>query len=80
MATYTLKVESVCTGGEHIGIGLYRDAVKVGKKQITKTEAITDDTDLTDVIIFLIKKAIKDNNANTAAKRKAAIEGLQVVT
>ena len=80
MATYTLKVESVCTGGEHIGIGLYKDAVKVGVKQITKTEAITDDTDLTDVIIFLIKKAIKDNNANTAAKRKAAIEGLQVVT
>lgn len=80
MATYTLKVESVCTGGEHIGIGLYKDAVKVGVKQITKTEAITDDTDLTDVIIFLIKKAIKDNNANTAAKRKAAIEGVQVVT
>ena len=79
MATYTLKVESVCTGGEHIGIGLYKDAVKVGTKQITKTEAITDDTDLTDVIIFLIKKAIKDNNANTAAKRKAAIEGLQVI-
>jgi len=80
MATYTLKVESVCTGGEHIGIGLYKDAVRVGTKQITKTEAITDDTDLTDVIIFLIKKAIKDNNANTAAKRKAAIEVLQVVT
>jgi len=79
MATYTLDVESVCTGGEHIGIGLYKDAVRVGTKQITKTEAITDDTDLTDVIIFLIKKAIKDNNANTAAKRKAAIEGLQVV-
>jgi hypothetical protein len=79
MATYTLKVESVCTGGEHIGIGLYKDAVKVGVKQITKTEAITDDTDLTEVIICLIKKAIKRNNANTAAKRKAAIEGLQVI-
>jgi hypothetical protein len=35
---------------------------------------------LKDVIIFLIKRAIKDNNANTAAKRKAAIEGVQVVT
>jgi hypothetical protein len=80
MATYTLKVESVCTGGEHIGIGLYKDAVKVGTKQITKTEAITADTDLTEVIIYLIKKAIKDNNATTAAQRKAAIEGMQVVT
>lgn len=79
MATYTLKVESVCTGGEHIGIGLYKDAVKVGTKQVTRTEAITDDADLKDVIIFLIKRAIKDNNANTAAKRKAAIEGLQVI-
>ena len=80
MATYTLKVESVCTGGEHIGIGLYKDSVKIGVKQITKTEAITDDTGLEEVIIYLIKRAIKDNNANTAAKRKAAIEGLQVVT
>jgi hypothetical protein len=80
MATYTLKVESVCTGGEHIGIGLYKDAVKVGTKHITRSEAITDDADLKDVIIFLIKRAIKDNNANTAAKRKAAIEGVQVVT
>lgn len=80
MATYTLKVESVCTGGEHIGIGLYKDSVKVGTKQITRSEATTDDADLKDVIIYLIKRAIKDNNANTAAKRKAAIEGLQVVT
>ena len=80
MATYTLKVESVCTGGEHITIGLYKDSVKVGTKQITRTEAITDDTDMTDVIIYLIKRAIKDNSANTAAKRKQAIEGLQVVT
>ena len=80
MATYTLKVESVCTGGEHIGIGLYKDSVKVGTKQITRSEAITDDADLTDVIIYLIKRAIKDNNANTAAKRKAAIEGVQVET
>ena len=79
MATYTLKVESVCTGGEHIGIGLYKDSVKVGTKQITRTEAIRDDADLTDAIIFLIKRAIKDNDANTAAKRKAAIEGIRVV-
>ena len=79
MATYTLKVESVCTGGEHIDIALYKDAVKVGVKPITRSEAITDDADLKDVIILLIKRAIKDNNANTAAKRKAAIEGLQVI-
>lgn len=80
MATYTLKVESVCTGGEHIGIGLYKDSVKVGTKQITRTEAITDDAGLEEVIIYLIKRAIKDRNAKTAAQRKAAIEGLQVVT
>ena len=79
MATYTLKVESVCTGGEHIGIGLYKNAVKVGTKQITRSDAITDDADLTEVIIYLIKRAIKDNNATTAAQRKAVIEGIQVV-
>ena len=54
--------------------------MKVGTKAITRTDAITDDADLTEVIIYLIKRAIKDNNANTAAKRKTAIEGLQVVT
>ena len=78
MATYTMKVEAVCTGGEHITIGLYKDGVKVRNKEITKSEAITDDADLTDVLIFLIKRAIKDNNANTAAKRKAAIEGMVI--
>ena len=79
MATYTLKVESVCTGGEHIGIALYKDGVKVKVKQITREDATTYDADLTDAIIFLIKRAIKDNDANTAAKRKAAIEGIRVV-
>ena len=79
MATYTLKVESVCTGGEHIGIGLYKDAVKVGTRQILRSDAIDGSTDITDIVIYLIKRAIKDNNANTAAKRKQAIEAIQVV-
>ena len=79
MATYTFKVEAVCSGGEHVDIGLYKNSVKVGIKAITRADAITDDADLKDVIIYLIKRAIKDNNANTAAKRKAAIEGIQVV-
>ena len=80
MATYTVKIESVCAGGEHIAIGLYKDGVKIKTKQINKSDAITDDADLTDVILFLIKRSIADNTANTAAKRKAAIESLQVVT
>lgn len=79
MATYTLKIESVCTGGEHIDIGLYKDASKIGTKAITRTGALTDDADIKDVIIYLIKRAIKDNNATTAAQRKAAIEGIQMV-
>ncbi len=78
MATYTLKIESVCPGGEHIAIGLYKDNVKIKTKQITKSEAIEDDTDLTDALIFLIKRSIADNSANTAAKRKAAIEGMVI--
>ena len=78
MATYTFKVASVCTGGEHITIGLYRDGSKVGTKQITKSEALTDDADLKDVIILLIKKAISSSSSTTAAQRKAAIEAIQV--
>lgn len=44
-----------------------------------KTDAIIDDADMMDVIILLIKRTIKDNNADTAAKRKVAIEAIQVV-
>ena len=79
MATYTMKIDSVCTGGEHIGIALYKNGVKVKVKQITKTDATTDDADLTEFLIYLIKRAIKDSNANTAAQRMAAIEAIRVV-
>ena len=78
MAKYTMKIERVCSGGEHITIGLYKDGVKIKTKQINKTDAITDDADLTEVLIFLIKRSIADNSANTAAKRKAAIEGVVI--
>lgn len=76
MATYTFKVESVCTGGEHISIGLYKDGEIIGMKQITQTEAITDDADLKDIIIYIIKRAIKDKNASTNVQRKIAIESI----
>jgi hypothetical protein len=79
MAVYTLKVESVCSGGEHITIGLYKDGVKALNKQITKTNAITDDASLSDILIYLIKRAIKDKSANTPAKMKTAIENIQVI-
>jgi len=78
MAVYSFKIESVCAGGEHITLGLYRDAVKVGTKPLTKTEAMASDADFSDVAIYLIRKAINEHNATTPLQRKAAIEGIQV--
>ena len=79
MATYTMTVDSVCSGGEHIVIGLKKDGAQVASKIITKTEATTDDANLTDIMLYLIKRAIKDKIANPAAKQKTAIEAIQVI-
>ena len=78
MANYTLKIDSVCAGGEHITLQLKKDNVNVKKIQITKTDAMDGDVDISDVLIFLIRQAIKNAKATTNAQRKTAIEGMVI--
>jgi len=78
MPTYTFKVESVCTGGEHVTISLYKDAVKVGTKEVTRTDLRELDVTVAEAVLFLMRQSIKDRNASTAAQIKKAIEGIQV--
>ena len=76
MATYTVKIESVCPGGEHITLRLYKDGVAAKALRTTKAELTDGDVDVVDAVGFLCRRAIKDANANTNAKRKTAIEGM----
>ena len=78
MANYTLKIDSICTGGEHITLQLYKDAVATKKIQITKEEVMNSDVDISDALMVLIRQAIKSAGATTNAKRKAAIEGMVI--
>ena len=78
MANYTLKVEAVCAGGEHITLQLYKDGVAKKKITLNKSEIADADTDVSDVIIFLAKLAAKSAGATTPAQRKAAIEGMVI--
>lgn len=77
--TYTFKIISVCSGGEHITIRVLEDGVAAGTMIVAKSEIA--DTQLTakDVAPWLFKKAIQNAGATTAAGRKTAIESAQVV-
>lgn len=78
MASYTLKIDSVCAGGEHITLQLYKDGVAKKKIQLNKSDIADADTDVSEVIIFLAKLAAKSAGATTAVQRKAAIEGMVI--
>lgn len=78
MANYTLKIDSVCPGGEHITLQLYKDSVAAKQIRITKTELMDGDVDLTDAVGFLCRQAIKLSGATTNAQRKAAVEGMVI--
>lgn len=77
-STYTVKIESVCSGGEHITLGIYKDGSKDGRIEVTKSDIVGTDLTWKDVIAFLLRKAVNNAGATTAAQRKAAIEAVQV--
>jgi hypothetical protein len=82
MARYTLKIDSVCTGGEHIKIKVLKDGAQEGLFDVTKTGImgiIENDLDWNDVVVFVLKKAVHNSGATTAAERKAAIEAAELV-
>lgn len=76
--TYTFKIVAVCDGGEHIRVRILEDGVATGVRVINKTDVLTDDTVLTDIMENLFKRAIKNASATTATARKTAIEAIQV--
>lgn len=75
---YTVKIESVCAGGEHIALRLYKDGVAVKIIRTTKSELTNTDVDIADAFGCLMRKAIASAGAKTNAARKAAIEGMVI--
>ena len=78
MANYTIKIASICTGGEHITLQLYKDGIAINKLQTTKEEVMNSDVDISDAMMVLIRQAVKSVSAKTNIQRKAAIEGVVI--
>lgn len=79
MPTYTVKVQSTCSGGEHVTLGIYRDAVKVREAMVTKSAALTLAVNFDDLLEPLLRLVIKKAGATTMAQVKTAIEAAEWV-
>lgn len=73
MAISTAKIMHVCTGGNHITIGLLKDSVIV-KKFLFCKEELENTIDTEALFLSLLQMAIKKAKATTNAQKKAAIE------
>jgi len=74
MATYTVKVEGQCSGGEHIRLAVLRNGVEVKKFGVTRTDMLTNNTDWEDALVFFLRQAIKKAGATTVSAAKTAVE------
>jgi hypothetical protein len=84
MADYTLKLKSVCSGGEHITCDVYRDGVKIDTRMIPKSQIVDPQLSIDQIvdpqlsidekIAVLMWWECKKAGATTPAQRKAAIE------
>ena len=79
MATYTVSVLGVCSGGEHIKIALKKDGATIKNMSITKTEIFNTETNLEEALIFFLRQAIRAEKATTLAQAKTAVEAAQWV-
>lgn len=79
MATYTVRVAGVCSGGEHITLNLRRDGTTVRQMVVTKTDIMNNETQLEDALVFFLRAAIKKAGATTMAQAKTAVEAAEWV-
>ena len=77
MAVYTIGI-SACSGGNHITATIKKDNVAVNQllytKQAIMDGIVPDKGTLEDVVIWLMRNAIKKAGATTPAQMKAAVE------
>jgi hypothetical protein len=77
--TFTVTVESFCTGGEHVNLTLHIDGVGDRPATTTKTDLLDDDVD--DTKAELVRQRLKsfclENWAGSWANLKTAIEAAE---
>ena len=76
--TFTFKILSVCSGGEHINVRVLKDGSALTTKTINKTDIINTELTWHEVLPFLLNKIVANSGATTAAQRKTAIEGASI--
>ena len=77
MAVYTVIVDGVCAGGEHIKLSVLKDGVEMRKFGVTKEEVLTHETNWEDVLVFFLRQAIRKAGATTLAQAKTAVEAAE---
>lgn len=79
MATYTVRNVSLCSGGGHVHLDIYRDGTKVAQRNFEREELLTRQISLDDVLFFLLREAVKSAGATTLQQAKAAVEAKEWV-
>jgi hypothetical protein len=79
MATYTVRVLGVCSGGEHVSLNVLRDGDVIKKICFTKTEILDPASiEWENVLIHFMRQAIKKSGATTLAQAKTAVEAMSL--
>lgn len=75
MATYTIDITGVCSGGEHVFGNVQRNGVVVRGITLNKSDILSpDELSWEDVIHFFIREVIKKSGATTLIEARNAIE------
>ena len=77
MAVYTVKIDGVCTGGEHIRLSVYVDGKLVEKTGITRTELLESKLEWKDVLPFFLRQKVVASAAKSLIDAKTAIEAVE---
>jgi hypothetical protein len=75
MAVYTIQVLGTCQPHKgHVQLQVKKDGENWRKVTVTQEDALSNDTEFLDVLIFFLRAVIKKAGATTLSQMKAAIE------
>ena len=79
MSIYTVDVVGICSGGEHVTLSLKKNDAHIKTLVITKTDLLTNETDIEEALIFFLRQSIRASGATTLLQAKNAVEAAQWV-
>lgn len=74
MATYTVSVLGACSGGLHLGVRINKDGVPIRDTYFDKDDLFDANPFSEEMLLTLMRQAIKNSGATTLAQAKAAVE------